>query len=220
MDGTGCQHSSFAVCVSVHNGIQSVGVEVWFPRTTVWAPVDSDVVTVLCPDAVSIPWVPEDVCCPILVELRLLASPVARITAEAHVQQLLRESERIAWAVIPPYSNFSAAGMTVNNASQVFPMQYGPGLDPRGACISSCQEILASECLRLGLLTRETGELLEELSTQTQPLIQVMLTLNEGSDPQPPAPQVPLATQLYDTEIETAETALEPKMKPSVCVQT
>lgn len=211
MDGTGCEQTSFAVCVSVHNGIQSVGGEVWLPRTTVWAPANSDVVTLLCPDAVSIPWVPEDVCCTLLVELRMLGSPVTRITAEERIQQLLRESERIAWAVVPPYRKLSAASMTVNKAPQVLPMQHGPGLDPRGACMSSCQEIIASECLRLGLLTPETGELLEALDAQALPLMQVMLTLEEGSDPQPPASQVPLAPQQYASDSETTDTALEPK---------
>lgn len=223
LDGATIQQSSFAVCVTVHNGIQSVGEEVWFPRATVWAPAESDAVTVLCPDAVSIDWVPEDVCCTIVVELRLLGTPVARITAEPHVQQLLKQSERIAWAVIPPFADISAAAVSLNQASQLLPMQHGPGLDPRGACVCSCQEIIASECMRLGMLSRESAVLLEALGNRAdaQPLMQVMLTMQEGSNPRPPTPQIPLASQSYDTEGDMTGPVLEPEpisvVRPRSC---
>lgn len=219
-DGSIAQKSRIAVCVSVHNGIQTVGKEVWCPRTIVWAPAGSDSVTVLCPEPISINWVPEDLCCNILFELRLLGSPIARVTVEPHVTQLLQQSECIGWAIVPPFTNIDSTGATLNTSLQEFPMHHGSGLDPRGVCMSGSQAVITRECVHHDMLNSDTGALLEAIchGIDMAPLIQLTAAMHEGSDPpQLPDTPVQLAPQL-DPMNGAGEDAQAHEAEPEVCM--
>lgn len=187
--------ASFALCVSVHNGIQTVGRELVSTACDLRCAEEEQWATIQCTELLSLDWVPQDSCCNILVELRQL--DVRFDSLRQGGCSILAGSKRIAWAIVVPYQEVLPHAAHLNCAPQLMAMQTGPGIDPRGHPLFSLHACMADACIQNGMLQGDTCELVACIPqlNRIQPPIHMGVSLREGCNPRPPSPQPPVFTQ-------------------------
>jgi hypothetical protein len=143
-------HCQLAVRVSAHNGICVVGRSLSFPRVSAAVQRGSGLLSISSSDTLSLDWLPEDVCCVLVVELLILPEAPMQGQGSEHDTD---EMVCIGWAAIAPFTAFSVSGVTLNDSKLFEAIVMGPGVSPTGMPLLSCRDLVVAACLKHQLLT-------------------------------------------------------------------
>lgn len=215
--------AEFALCASIHNGIHVIGREVVSTACDTRSTADSSWVTIQCTEQLALDWVPQDMCCNILVELRQLDPRQTDLHEDGGKN--LAGSRRLAWTIVVPFQDISTCSATLSTAPQWVPMQTGPGMDPRGHPVYSFHACAVDACIQNHMLDSHSAQLLECLPrwSRIDPPLHVAVTLRPGSHPRPPSPQPPVFSHstlaFYPSEAE-APSVSRPAQDPSVTFES